>query len=212
MSTTATQAGLNERLNDYYELTKPRVVMLIVFTAIVGMFLATPGLPPLEPFLLGTIGIALCAASAAVINQVVDRQIDARMSRTAQRPIVQGHVGVGQAYTFAAVLGVLGAGLLIWRVNALTAWLTLASLVGYALVYTLYLKRATPQNIVIGGASGAAPPVLGWVAITGEIHAHALLLFLIIFVWTPPHFWALAIDRREDYARAGIPVPPVTCP
>ncbi|MBB86928.1 MAG: heme o synthase [Abyssibacter sp.] len=210
MSTTATQAGLNERLNDYYELTKPRVVMLIVFTAIVGMFLATPGLPPLEPFLLGTIGIALCAASAAVINQVVDRQIDARMSRTAQRPIVQGHVGVGQAYTFAAVLGVLGAGLLIWRVNALTAWLTLASLVGYALVYTLYLKRATPQNIVIGGASGAAPPVLGWVAITGEIHAHALLLFLIIFVWTPPHFWALAIDRREDYARAGIPMLPVT--
>jgi len=132
------------------------------------------------------------------------------MSRTSRRPIVQGHVGVGEAYAFAALLGVLGAGLLIWRVNALTAWLTLASLVGYALVYTLYLKRATPQNIVIGGASGAAPPVLGWVAITGEIHAHALLLFLIIFVWTPPHFWALAIDRREDYARAGIPMLPVT--
>lgn len=210
MTTTTTQAGLSDRLHDYYELTKPRVVMLIVFTAIVGMFLATPDLPPLNLFLLGTLGIALCAASAAVINQVVDRQIDARMARTSQRPIVQGHVGVAQAYAFAAVLGVLGAAVLVIWVNALTAWLTLASLVGYALVYTLYLKRATPQNIVIGGASGAAPPVLGWVAVTGEIHAHALLLFLIIFVWTPPHFWALAIDRREDYARAGIPMLPVT--
>lgn len=200
----------SQRVRDYYELTKPRVVMLIVFTAIIGMFLAVPGFPPAAALIFGTIGIALCAASAAAVNQIIDHEIDARMARTQARPIVQGHIGVVQASLFAALLGVLGGGLLLWQVNALTAGLTLASLVGYAVVYTVYLKRATPQNIVIGGASGAAPPVLGWVAVTGEIHAHALILFLIIFVWTPPHFWALAIDRREDYARAGLPMLPVT--
>ena len=208
--TAESPADWGQRVRDYYELTKPRVVMLIVFTAIIGMFLAVPGLPPAVALVFGTLGIALCAASAAAVNQIIDRQIDARMARTQGRPIVQGHIGVWQASLFAAVLAVIGAGVLVWQVNALTAWLTLATLVGYAVVYTVYLKRATPQNIVIGGASGAAPPLLGWVAVTGEIHAHALILFLIIFVWTPPHFWALAIDRREDYARAGLPMLPVT--
>lgn len=208
--TAETPADWSQRVRDYYELTKPRVVMLIVFTAIIGMFLAVPGFPPGAALIFGTLGIALCAASAAAVNQIIDRQIDARMARTQGRPIVQGHIGVWQASLFAAALAVIGGGVLVWQVNALTAWLTLATLVGYAVVYTVYLKRATPQNIVIGGASGAAPPLLGWVAVTGEIHAHALILFLIIFVWTPPHFWALAIDRREDYARAGLPMLPVT--
>ncbi|HVT35424.1 MAG TPA: heme o synthase [Nevskiaceae bacterium] len=196
--------------HEYYELCKPRVVMLIVFTAIVGMFLAVPGLPPLDRLLWGTIGIALQAASAAAVNQLIDRNIDARMARTCGRPLVTGLLSVGESSAFAAIIGVAGFALLYAKVNPLCAWLTLCTLVGYAGIYTMFLKRATPQNIVIGGAAGAAPPLLGWVAVTGEIHPHALILFAIIFVWTPPHFWALAIDRRDDYARADIPMLPVT--
>ncbi|RPI14613.1 MAG: protoheme IX farnesyltransferase [Lysobacterales bacterium] len=194
---------------DYLELGKPKVVSLIVFTAVVGMFLAVPGLPPLAAVLFGTIGIGLAASSAAAINHVLDRRYDERMARTMNRPIPTGHVTSRQALAYAAVLGVL-AMLVLWiAVNPLTAVLTFASLIGYAVVYTVWLKHVTPQNIVIGGAAGAAPPVLGWTAVTGTIDPHALLLFLIIFVWTPPHFWALAIARRDDYARAGIPMLPV---
>jgi heme o synthase len=181
----------------YLELTKPKVVALIVFTAVVGTLLASPGLPPLDALLWGNLGIALAAACAATLNHVLDRRIDAQMARTS-------------ALTFAAVLGVAAMTLLAFRVNLLTALLTFASLIGYAVVYTVWLKRATSQNIVIGGAAGAAPPVLGWAAVTNSIDPNALLLFLIIFVWTPPHFWALAIARRDEYARAGIPMLPVT--
>ena len=195
---------------DYYELTKPRVVLLIVFTAIVGMFLAVPGLPPLIPLVMGSIGIALAASSAAVVNHVLDARIDANMSRTRARPLPQGRLNEVQALAFAFALCVISMALLWFTVNPLTAVLTFGSLIGYAVIYTVYLKRATPQNIVIGGAAGAAPPVLGWTAVTGEIHADALLLFLIIFVWTPPHFWALAIAKKDDYARVGIPMLPVT--
>jgi protoheme IX farnesyltransferase len=195
---------------DYYELCKPRVVALIVFTAMVGMFLSTPGLVPLDAFLLGTLGIGLSAASAAAINQVVDQKVDARMARTRGRPLPTGHLQRRGALAFAFGLGVVGLGILAWTVNPLTAWLTFATLIGYAVIYTVFLKRATPQNIVIGGASGAAPPVLGWAAVTGELHPHALLLFLIIFAWTPPHFWALAIARYREYAEAEIPMLPVT--
>ncbi len=195
---------------DYYELCKPRVVALIVFTAMVGMLLSTPGLVPLDAFLFATLGIGLSAASAAAVNHVVDEKADAMMGRTRHRPLPTGHLSATAALGFAFVLGLVGMAILIWLVNPLTAWLTFASLVGYAVIYTLFLKRATPQNIVIGGASGAAPPVLGWTAITGELHPHALLLFLIIFAWTPPHFWALAIARYHDYAKADIPMLPVT--
>ncbi|MDR3419062.1 MAG: heme o synthase [Nevskia sp.] len=202
--------GLRRRLNEYYELCKPRVVMLIVFTAIVGMFLAVPGLPPLDKLFWGTLGIALQAAAAAAVNQLIDRNIDARMARTCGRPLVTGTLSVGESAGFAAAIGIAGFVVLWQWVNPLTAWLTLATLIGYAGIYTLYLKRATPQNIVIGGAAGAAPPVLGWAAITGTIHPHALLLFLIIFTWTPPHFWALAIDRHKEYAEVNVPMLPVT--
>jgi protoheme IX farnesyltransferase len=201
---------LRLRLREYYELCKPRVVMLITFTAIVGMFLATPGMVPADVLLLGGGGILLMAASAAAINQLLDRHVDARMARTCGRPLVTGTLGVAESLAFAAALGVSGFVVLATWINALTAWLTLATLIGYAGVYTLYLKRATPQNIVIGGAAGAAPPVLGWAAVTGTVDPHALLLFLIVFVWTPPHFWALAIDRHQEYAEAGIPMLPVT--
>ncbi|MFC4252609.1 heme o synthase [Sinimarinibacterium flocculans] len=203
-------AGRKYRLHEYYELCKPRVVMLIVFTAIVGMFLAVPGLPPLSALLWGTLGIALQAASAAAVNQIIDRNIDARMARTCGRPLVTGTLTMTESIVFATVIGLLGFALLWALVNPLTAVLTQFTLIGYAGIYTLYLKRATPQNIVIGGAAGAAPPVLGWAAVTGEVHAHALILFAIIFVWTPPHFWALAIDRRDEYAKADIPMLPVT--
>ncbi|MDZ7769771.1 MAG: heme o synthase [Woeseiaceae bacterium] len=195
---------------DYYELTKPRVVALIVFTAIVGMFLAVPGWPGSAALLFGTIGIGLAASSAAVINHVLDARIDQQMLRTRSRPLPQGRLNEWQALAFAGVLCVASMSILTLLVNPLSAVLTFASLIGYAIVYTAYLKRATPQNIVIGGAAGAAPPVLGWVAVTGEIHSDALLLFLIIFVWTPPHFWALAIARKDDYQKAGIPMLPVT--
>jgi protoheme IX farnesyltransferase len=206
----AAPLGLRRRLNEYYELCKPRVVMLIVFTAIIGMFLAVPGMPPLDKLFWGTLGITLQAAAAAAVNQLIDRNIDARMARTCGRPLVTGTLSVAESTAFAATIGFAGFAVLYVWVNPLTAWLTLATLIGYAGVYTLYLKRATPQNIVIGGAAGAAPPVLGWAAITGTIHPHALLLFLIIFTWTPPHFWALAIQRHKEYADVDVPMLPVT--
>lgn len=194
---------------DYYELGKPKVVMLIVFTALVGMLLAVTAWPPLNALIFGNLGIALAASSAAAINHVLDRRFDRDMKRTQGRPIPLGHVTERQALGYALCLGVLSMLMLVLWVNWLTAVLTFASLIGYAVIYTVWLKHATPQNIVIGGAAGAAPPVLGWVAATGEIHHDALLLFLIIFVWTPPHFWALAIARRDDYAKVGIPMLPV---
>jgi protoheme IX farnesyltransferase len=200
----------------YWQLTKPRVIALIVFTAVIGMFLAVPGpglpsfLPPWRPLLFGSLGIWLAAASAAAINHLLDRRIDALMARTAHRPLPSGSLGTGQVLGFAIALGLASMALLVAFVNVLCAALTFASLIGYAVVYTGWLKRATPQNIVIGGAAGAAPPVLGWLAVTPHHWQYALLLFLIIFVWTPPHFWALAIFRRDDYARAMIPMLPVT--
>lgn len=195
---------------DYYELTKPNVVLLMILTSAVGMFMAVPGMVPLDVLILGNIGIAFCAGSAAAINHLVDQRVDQKMARTLNRPIATGRLTTWQATIFAAVLGGLGMAILLLWINALTAWLTLASLVGYAFIYTMFLKRATPQNIVIGGLAGAAPPLLGWTAVTGEIHGHGLLLVLIIFAWTPPHFWALAIHRREEYASVDIPMLPVT--
>jgi len=194
----------------YFELTKPKVVALIVFTAIVGALLATPGLPPLDALVFGSLGIALSSACAATLNHVLDRHIDVQMARTRGRPLPTGQLSTKQALIFAAALGIGGMAILFFLVNALTAALTFCSLIGYAVIYTAWLKRATPQNIVIGGAAGAAPPVLGWAAVTNSVDSHALLLFLIIFIWTPPHFWPLAIARREDYARAEIPMLPVT--
>jgi len=195
---------------DYYELCKPRVVALLVFTAIIGMFLSTPGMVPLTPLFFGSLGIGLASASAAAINQVVDQKIDADMNRTSKRPLPTGNLSNQQALIFAILIGTLGMAVLVYYVNVLTAVLTFASLVGYAFIYTMYLKRATPQNIVIGGAAGAAPPVLGWTAVTGTVDPDSLLLFLIIFTWTPPHFWALAIHRRDEYAKVDIPMLPVT--
>ena len=195
---------------DYYELTKPKVVMLLLLTALVGMCLATESWVSWQILTAGMAGIGMLASAAAVINHVVDHRIDGMMARTVNRPVVKGKVSVSQALWFAGVLGVVGFALLWFWVNALTAMLTLASLVGYAVVYTMFLKRATPQNIVIGGLAGAAPPLLGWTAVTNEVHAHALLLVLIVFTWTPPHFWALAIHRQKDYARANVPMLPVT--
>jgi protoheme IX farnesyltransferase len=194
----------------YLELTKPKVVALITFTAIVGTLLASPGLPPLAPLNFGNLGVALAAACAATINHVLDRRIDAEMARTRARPLPAGVLTERAAVIFAAVLGVTAMTVLAFLVNLLTAVLTFCSLIGYAVIYTVWLKRATSQNIVIGGAAGAAPPVLGWAAVTNSVDPNALLLFLIIFVWTPPHFWALAIARRDEYARAGIPMLPVT--
>ena len=198
------------RWRDFLELTKPKVSLLIVFTAIVGMVLASPGMVPLPALLFGTLGIALASGSAAAFNHVLDRRIDEQMARTRRRPLPTGHLLKRHAVVFAVLLGAAST-LILWPlVNGLTAALTFCSLIGYAMVYTMWLKRATPQNIVIGGAAGAAPPVLGWAAVTNSIDPHALLLFLIIFTWTPPHFWALAIARRDDYAKVGIPMLPVT--
>ena len=201
---------LTDDWRDYYELTKPRVVMLIVFTAVVGMFLAVPGWPGLNALVFGTLGIGLAASGAAVFNHVLDARIDIHMLRTSGRPLPQGRLSERKALSFASILSMLSMLILASLVNPLTAVLTFLSLIGYAVVYTVYLKRATPQNIVIGGAAGAAPPVLGWAAVTNEVSFAALLLFLIIFVWTPPHFWALAIARKEEYAKVGIPMLPVT--
>ncbi len=198
------------RWQDYLELTKPKVSLLIVFTAIVGMVLASPGMVPLPALLFGTLGIALASGSAAAFNHVLDRRIDEHMSRTRRRPLPTGHLQKRQAVGFASALGLASMGILWTGVGGLTAVLTCGSLIGYAMIYTLWLKHATPQNIVIGGAAGAAPPVLGWAAVTHSIDPHALLLFAIIFTWTPPHFWALAIARRDEYARAGVPMLPVT--
>ena len=198
------------RWRSFYELTKPRVVMLIVFTSIVGTLLAVPGMPPLDALIFGNLGIGLAAASAAVVNHVLDERIDAQMSRTKRRPLPTGKLSSRAAIAFAALLCLLSMTILAVLVNTLTALLTFASLIGYAVIYTVWLKRATSQNIVIGGAAGAAPPVLGWAAVTGTVEPNALLLFLIVFVWTPPHFWALAIARKDEYAKVGIPMLPVT--
>ena len=195
---------------DYLELTKPRVVALMIVTALIGMCMAVPGWVPWPPLVLGNLGIALCAGAAAAINHIVDERIDQQMARTQARPVATGRITQRDAILFAAALALLGVWVLVVWVNVLTAVLTVASLIGYAFIYTMFLKRATPQNIVIGGLAGAAPPLLGWTAVTGEIHGHALLLVLIIFAWTPPHFWALAIHRREEYASVGIPMLPVT--
>jgi protoheme IX farnesyltransferase len=195
---------------DYYEMCKPRVVMLMILTSMVGMFLAVPGMVPWDMLILGNLGIALVAGSGAVVNHLIDYRVDSVMKRTHNRPIPQGRVDQKQAAFFAAVIGVAGMLILLFWVNPLCAWLTLASFVGYAFIYTGYLKRATPQNIVIGGLSGAMPPLLGWSAVTGTIEPGALILVLIIFAWTPPHFWALAIHRKEEYAKTGIPMLPVT--
>jgi protoheme IX farnesyltransferase len=197
-------------LRQFYALTKPRVVSLIVFTAVIGMFLATPGMVPLSVLLAGTIGIALVAGAAAAMNCLVEQKIDALMARTKARPLPQGQISSLETLIFAGIVGGIGLGLLLHWVNALTMWMTLATFVGYAVIYTVILKPMTPQNIVIGGASGAMPPVLGWAAVTGDVSAQALTLFLIIFAWTPPHFWALALYRKDEYAKAGVPMLPVT--
>lgn len=195
---------------DYYEMCKPNVVLLMILTSIIGMLLAVPGMVPLDVLILGNLGIALCAGSAAAVNHLVDRRVDQQMARTHNRPIAKGRIEPWQAAVFALVMGGMGMAILLIYINALTAWLTLASLLGYAVIYTLYLKRATPQNIVIGGLAGAAPPLLGWTAVTGEVSGHGLLLALIIFAWTPPHFWALAVHRKAEYAKVDIPMLPVT--
>jgi protoheme IX farnesyltransferase len=205
-----TLALAEDRFRQFLALTKPRVVSLIVFVAMIGMFLAVPGVPPAGPVFFGTIGIAFVAGAAAAVNCLVEQKIDAMMARTRRRPLPSGQVTSLSTLVFAALVG--GAGLFVLHhfVNPLTMWLTLATFVGYAVIYTVLLKPATPQNIVIGGASGAMPPVLGWAAVTNEVAPEALLLFLIIFVWTPPHFWSLALYRAQDYAKAGLPMLPVT--
>ena len=210
MMNTALFLLRRQHLASLFQLAKPRVVMLIVFCAVIGMFLASPGLPDAGVVLAATLGIALTAGAAAMINCLVERTVDARMRRTAHRATARGEAGYVETLLVALTVLGLGMSLLVAFVNALTAWLTLATFVGYAVVYTLLLKPTTPQNIVIGGASGAMPPILGWVAVTGQVDAMAMVLFLIIYTWTPPHFWALALYRRDDYARAGLPMLPVT--
>jgi protoheme IX farnesyltransferase len=210
MTTLALTYGRLRRLRQFLALTKPRVVSLIVFTAVIGMVLAAPGLPPLDAVVFGTLGIALVAGAAAAINCLVEQKIDAVMARTRNRPLPRGEISPLQTLVFAGTVGIAGLGILYTAVNALTMWLTLATFVGYAIVYTVLLKPATPQNIVIGGASGAMPPILGWAAVANDVTPEALLLFLIIFVWTPPHFWSLALYRAQEYAKAGLPMLPVT--
>jgi len=210
MATSTIDTKMTTTWRDYLELCKPKVVALIIFTAVIGMFLAVPGMVPLDILVFATLGIGLASGSAAAINHVMDRKIDAIMGRTHNRPLPQGSMSTSQALTFAIIIGVLAMIMLVLFVNTLTAILTFTSLIGYAVVYTMYLKRATPQNIVIGGAAGAAPPLLGWVAVTGSVDTEALLLFLIIFTWTPPHFWALAIHRVDEYAKVDMPMLPVT--
>jgi protoheme IX farnesyltransferase len=198
------------RCREYLELCKPRVVSLIVFTAVIGMFLATPGMVPLQVLVAATVGIALVAGSAAAVNCLIEQKVDAIMARTRARPLPRGQLSSFQTILFSGIVGGLGLFILNNFVNELTMWLTLGTFIGYAVIYTVLLKPLTPQNIVIGGASGAMPPVLGWAAVTGDVSAHALLLFLIIFAWTPPHFWALALYRKNEYAKAGMPMLPVT--
>jgi protoheme IX farnesyltransferase len=210
VSTLLLNPGFAQRLRSYYALTKPRVVSLIVFTAVIGMFLATPGMVPLGVLVAATLGVAFVAGAAAAVNCLVEQRIDALMQRTRWRPLPSGELSTGQTLAFSGALGGVGLWMLHQFVNPLTMWLTLATFVGYAIVYTVILKPATPQNIVIGGASGAMPPVLGWAAVTGEVSTEAMLLFLIIFAWTPPHFWSLALYRTADYAKAGVPMLPVT--
>ncbi|MGZ8155290.1 MAG: heme o synthase [Burkholderiales bacterium] len=210
MVPTVAAEHFSSRLRQFYALTKPRVVSLIVFTAVIGMFLAVPGAVPLQLLVAGTVGIALVAGAAAAVNCLVEQKIDAVMARTSWRPLPRGQITSLQTLLFAGVIGGIGLAILHQWVNVLTMWLTLATFVGYAIVYTVILKPMTPQNIVIGGASGAMPPVLGWAAATGEVTADALTLFLIIFAWTPPHFWALALYRKGEYAKAGVPMLPVT--
>ena len=195
---------------DYLELCKPNVVALMVLTSLIGMLLATDQAVPMAVLIFGNLGIALCSGSAAAVNHIVDRHVDDKMARTLNRPLAQGRLKTEYAVIFALITGIIGMAILLVFTNVLTAWLTLASLVGYAFIYTMFLKHATPQNIVIGGLFGAAPPLLGWTAVTGEIHHNALLLVLIIFAWTPPHFWALAVHRKDEYAKAKIPMLPVT--
>ena len=208
MSELSQAAGATWR--DYLEMCKPRVVALMLLCAVVGMLLATPGMVPVDVLVFGTLGIALVAASAAVVNHIADAEIDMRMARTARRPVAAGRISAAPGLAFSAVLGVAGMGVLLVFINPLTAWLNLASWVGYGLIYTLFLKRATPQNIVIGGLFGAAPPLFGWAAVTGTVEPGALILVLIIFAWTPPHFWALALDRKAEYEAVNIPMLPVT--
>jgi len=210
LNTHVVPSDLSHRVRAFYALTKPRVVSLIVFTAVIGMLLAAPGMVAPATLLAGTLGIAFVAGAAAAVNCLVEQSIDAVMARTRWRPLPRGELNTPQTLLFAGLLGGAGLFILYQFVNALTMWLTLATFVGYAIVYTVLLKPATPQNIVIGGASGAMPPVLGWAAVTGEVTTEAMLLFLIIFAWTPPHFWALALYRTEEYARAGVPMLPVT--
>jgi len=210
VNTQVLPQSFTQKLRAYYALTKPRVVSLILLTAVIGMLLATPGMVPPGLMLAATLGIALVAGAAAAINCLVERRIDALMRRTRGRPLARGELGTRETLVFAGVIGGAGLWILAYYVNQLTMWLTLATLVGYAVIYTLVLKPATPQNIVIGGASGAMPPVLGWAAVTGQVSTEAMLLFLIIFAWTPPHFWSLALYRTDDYARAGVPMLPVT--
>ena len=208
MNETTSTASASWR--DYYELCKPRVVYLMILTSLVGMFLAVPGMVPLDALILGNLGIALVAASGAVVNHLIDRKIDIKMARTHNRPVAQGRVDPMQAAMFALTIGVAGMAIMLIWVNALSAWLTLASFIGYAFIYTGYLKHATPQNIVIGGLAGAMPPLLGWSAVSNTVDPNAVILVLIIFAWTPPHFWALAIHRKDDYANSGVPMLPVT--
>ena len=207
-----TELILNLRASwrDYYEMCKPRVVFLMVLTSVVGMFLAVPGMVPIGTLVLGNLGIALVAAAGAVCNHLIDRNIDLKMKRTHNRPLPQGRVGPKQTIIFASAIGLSGMSILLLWINPLCAWLTLASFVGYAFIYTGYLKHATPQNIVIGGLAGAMPPLLGWSAVTGTIDPGAVILVIIIFAWTPPHFWALAIHRKDEYEKSGVPMLPVT--
>ncbi|MDF3030353.1 MAG: prenyltransferase family protein [Moraxellaceae bacterium] len=208
--TTLVEKSATPMWRAYWDLTKPGVVALLMITAVIGMFLATPGMVPLDVLILGSLGLALAMMGSAVVNQVMDQRIDAIMARTSKRPLVQGRVNTRAALIFAAVLCITSLAILDVFINRLTAVLTFFGVIGYAFIYTLWLKRATPQNIVIGGLAGAIPPLLGWTAVTNDVHPHALLLVLIIFAWTPPHFWALAIHRREEYAKADIPMLPVT--
>lgn len=206
----SSQPSVNVAWRAYFEMTKPKVVALMLLTVLVGMCLAMPTILPVQPLIAGLLGIAMMAGSAAALNHLIDRRIDGLMARTYNRPLPKGRISATRALIFAAALGSLGFVILYLFTNPLTAWLTFASLIGYALIYTAYLKRATPQNIVIGGLAGAMPPLLGWTAVTNQFHGHALLLVIIIFLWTPPHFWALAIHRRAEYAKVDIPMLPVT--